>query len=141
MKHFITLLLILAVFAAGCGKKQNDGVQDKTRTEAGSTGLTLPADYPSEFPVPPNGKVLSVNISKDGTTVMMQAEMPGARLLHEYRKNAALAGYEEQTPEINGREESNTFSVSFTRKNDNRSVSVAIASGRNGISTVTFLYK
>ncbi len=131
MKYLNIIILILFVVSAGCGKKI------KT---ANTDSIGLPADYPSEFAKPDNGVVLSVDITKDGTSVMFRIETPAEELIGNYRKSASDAGYEEQN-DMKPQSSGNEIAALFVRKKDGRNVSVSITSGKENKSTVTVLYK
>lgn len=137
MNYLNLLILLLVLFAAGCGKNSGDGKSGKNKTAEEKESISLPSDYPSEFQKPQDSKVLSVNIFNDGTIVMFQTETPPAQLIDAYRKTALENGYEEQTG-TNGQPSN---SAVFVRMKDKRNVSVSISSGKSGKNTVSFIYK
>ena len=131
MKYLNIIILFLVILAAGCGKK--------TKT-VNSDSIGLPADYPSEFTMPDNGVVLSVDITKDGTSVMFRIETSPEELIGNYRKSASGAGYEEHN-DPKSQTSGKDFAVRFFRKKDGRNVFVNITTGKENKSPVTVLYK
>jgi hypothetical protein len=133
--------LLLCVY--GCGKSNEKKIGDLkgNNTMEEIDGIKLPDDYPSEFQVPAGSKVLSVNISKDGTSVMFQTESSTDKIIADYKKSAFDAGYEEQTA---GSRDNQTKGIElmFQKQKDKKNVNINITQSRGGDkSIIYFIYK
>jgi hypothetical protein len=129
--------------AIGCGKSNEKKIGDLKGNNAMEEidGIKLPDDYPVEFHVPGGSKVLSVNISKDGTNVMFQTESSPEIVIADYRKTALDAGYEEQSAGTQNNTAKGTELI-FIKQKDKKNISISITQSRGGEkSIISFIYK
>ncbi|MDD5361467.1 MAG: hypothetical protein PHN88_05000 [Ignavibacteria bacterium] len=140
LKIAIVFLLLCVI---GCGKsnEKKTGNSKGNNTPEETDGIKLPDDYPMEFHVPAGSRVLSVNISKDGTDIMFQTESSPEKIIADYRKSASDAGYEEQIPGSRDNQTKGT-ELMFLKQKDKRNVSINITQSRGGDkSIIYFIYK
>jgi len=141
---FNVLVLFAVLYSAGCGKNTDNRQADVKRDIENEeiTGIKLPPDFPSEFTNPPGSKVLSVNIKKDGTDLMLQSDTGPEEIIAHYKKIAYGAGYEEQFSENGNTENRNEAVLMFVRQKDKRGITISISQSKgSGKSLISFFYK
>ena len=137
MKHLYIYLLILLLSSAGCGNRAREYQNTGNETLPGE--LKLPPDYPPEFKIFNDGKILSVNITKEGTEIMFSSESDRQLILERCRVAALESGYVEQST---GKESEINIKLSFSNERENKKVSVTLTPSSGGTKTlVTFVYK
>ncbi len=136
MKHLYIYLLVFLLSSAGCGNREREYQNARNETLQGE--IKLPSDYPPEFKSIIDGKILSVNITKEGTEIMFSSESDRQLILDRCRAVALESGYVEQrTEEENGKINKMTF---FDEKRNKR-VSVTVTPSSGGTKTlVTLMY-
>jgi hypothetical protein len=145
MKVILSKIIIISLFilVTGCGKsneKKPDVLKDDKKTEEAG-GLKLPVDFPVEFTSPPGSRLLSVSISNDGTDVMFQSDGIPDKLIADYKKSAADAGYEEQSADKNNNQSNGTILI-FSRIKDKKYVTINITRSKNKDKlTISVFYK
>ena len=137
MKHLHIYFFVILLFVTGCGNKSK--VYKNTGKETQRDEIKLPPDYPPEFKMIIDGKILSVNIVKEGTEIMFSSESDPQSILERCRIAALESGYVEQST---GKESGNNIAASFFSERGNRKVSITLNPSSGGKKTlVTFVYK
>jgi len=137
MKHLYIYLLVFLLSSAGCGNRAREYQNTKNETLQGE--IKLPSDYPPEFKSIIDGKILSVNITKEGTEIMFSSESDRQLILDRCKAAALESGYVEQST---GKESEINIKLSFFNERENKKVSVTLTPSSGGTKTlVTFVYK
>lgn len=137
MKHLYIYLLVFLLFSAGCSNRAREYQNTGNGTLPGE--IKLPPDYPPEFKIFNDGKILSVNILKEGTEIMFSSESDRQLILERYRAAALESGYVEQNT---GKESEINIKLSFFNERENKKVSITLTPSSGGTKTlVTFVYK
>lgn len=137
MKHLYIYLLVFLLSSAGCGNRAREYQNTKNETLQGE--IKLPSGYPPEFKSIIDGKILSVNITKEGTEIMFSSESDRQLILDRCKAAALESGYVEQST---GKESEINIKLSFFNERENKKVSVTLTPSSGGTKTlVTFVYK
>lgn len=137
MKHLYIYLLVFLLSSAGCGNRAREYQNTGNETPPGE--IKLPPDYPPEFKIFNDGKILSVNITKEETEIMFSLESDRQLILERCRVAALESGYVEQST---GKEGEINVKLSFFNERENKKVSVTLTPSSGGKKTlITFVYK